>query len=262
LIQVRDILALLEAPIISTIVSRAALPAEPQLYANKGSALTNFIHTQEQFAQQTGRFDYGTLEFPFTLPAVAPDKITSRNPFPPGQYHQDTFLPNSNLTDFYLGTLIPLLQSANQAIGSTSVFFHLKNSSTPSASNAPADVAAKYTLDGQLLALMSHRSSIGKVVAESKFLGDTADYTQLIKAKNVTGIRALLTNVTQEQAVLAQAASASFALASAWETAQGADPTTTSAFVTGVQAAVAKTFRNLIDITTQVEIEYLLQRLN
>ena len=114
----------------------------------------------------------------------------------------------------------------------------------------------------QLLSLLAHRSSIGKVVAESKFLGAPDSYTPLINAKDANSIRTLLTNVTQEQAVLAQAASASFALATAWETAQGASSTTSSAFVASIQDAVAKTFRNLIDITTETEVQYLLQRFN
>jgi len=44
-------------------------------------------------------------------------------------------------------------------------------------------------------------------------------------------------------------------------TVQTANAVTTSAFVTSIQAATAKLFRELIDITTQVEVEYILQRL-
>lgn len=254
LTQVRDILALLEGPIVTTLVERAALPAEPALYANNGQALLAFIKAREDVAAPSGRFDYGTLEYPFTQSLVSPDKTTASSPFPPGRFHQDTFSPNANLTSFYLNTLIPLISAANTAAGSSSVFFHL-------ASPTPADADAKYNLDATLLALLSHRSSIGKVVGESKFAANVSGYTPLIKSKNAATIQVLLTNTTQETVVLTGAASASLAVATAWETAQTATTVTTSAFVTSIQAATAKLFRELIDITTQVEVEYILQRL-
>jgi len=254
LTQVRDILALLEGPIVTTLVERAALPAEPALYANNGQGLLNFIKAREVVAAASGRFDYGTLEYPFTQSLVAPDKTSSSNPFPPGRFHQDTFSPNANLTSFYLNTLIPLIRTANTAAGSSSVFFHLT-------SPTPADADAKYNLDATLLALISHRSSIGKVVGESKFAANVSGFTPLIKLKDATTIQVLLTNVTQEEVVLEGAASASLAVATAWETAQTATTATTAAFVASIQAATAKLFRELIDITTQVEVEYILQRL-
>ena len=87
-----------------------------------------------------------------------------------------------------------------------------------------------------------------------------SSFTPLIKSKDSNTIRVLLTNTTQETSVLDQAASASSALASAWESAQGA--ANPSPFVTAIQAAAAKVFRELIDITTEVEIQYILARLN
>ncbi|KAF5378612.1 hypothetical protein D9615_007183 [Tricholomella constricta] len=146
---------------------------------------------------------------------------------------------------------------ANAAVEGTSVFFHLEKSP-----DGLADVDAKYTLDAQLLALLSHRASIGKVVAESKYAANVTGYTPLIRSKNVDAIRALLTNTTQEQVVLDGAARVSITLATAWEAAQTASSAISKDFVARVQTAVVRVYRELIDITTEVEVQYLMQRLS
>ncbi|KAG5642662.1 hypothetical protein DXG03_002374 [Asterophora parasitica] len=261
--EVQAMLARLQGPIISTIISRAALPAESLLYANGGKALTSFIHKTELIAltlntyEFGSRYDYGSLEYPFTLPAVGPDITTPTNPFPPGRFHQDTFTPNADLLSFYVTTLVPLIEDANTAIagpGGSSPFYHLKRPSSP------VDVDAKYTLDDQLLALLSHWASIGKVVAEVKYRAHVAEFTPLIKSGNVNALRTLLTNTTQEKIVLESANSAAFALATAFEAAQNDPPAIAKAFVSRVQTAVARVYRELIDVTKEVEIQYLLQR--
>ncbi|RDB15848.1 putative chorismate mutase [Hypsizygus marmoreus] len=249
LTTVRGILSNLEAPIISTLVQRSALTTNPSLYQpSESSPLLHYIHTQELEAQKLHRFDYGRLEYPFTLPLISPDHASRANPFPPGRFHQDTFSRNANLTAFYTTTLVPLLASITT---STPFFYHLSNSTQN-------DVAA-LTLDAQLLALMSHRAHIGKIVAESKFAANVSGYTPLIYRRDASAIRTLLTNVTQEESVLTKAQAASRALASAWVSAGALVP---SSFVASVQGAAVKVFRELIDITTQIEVEYLLQRLD
>ncbi|KAF8063956.1 chorismate mutase [Lyophyllum atratum] len=254
--EVRAILAQLQGPIVSTLIARAALPAEPSLYSDGGRFLTSFIHKKEVVAQATGRYTYGTLEYPFTLPLVSPDTITSINSFPGGVFHQDTYTPNPGLLSFYLRTLVALLGDANAAVEGTSIFFHLTQPA------GPADRDTKFTLDAQLLASLSHRASIGKVVAEAKFNANITAYTPLIQSRDRGSLRVLLTNTTQEQVVLDGAANASLELATAWETAQAASPTISTNFITRVQIAVAEVYRELIDMTTDVEMEYLLQRLD
>ncbi|KZS87834.1 chorismate mutase [Sistotremastrum niveocremeum HHB9708] len=258
LTQIREILALLEAPIISTLVARAALPVDLSLYSSN-LTLLEFIAPRELIGELTGRFDYGTLEFPYTLPGPPADKISKVNPFTPGTFHLDKFTPNSNLTVFYTKTLIPLIKAANEALAtpasSSSVFFHLNNVTNP-------DIDSALNLDATLLALLAHRSSIGKIVGETKYASNVTAYTPLIKAKDADSIRVLLTNVAQETSVLTEAAADSFTFAQDWEVAQGATNASTTAFITALQAAAAATYRELIDITTEVEIQYILARLD
>ncbi|CAL1715363.1 unnamed protein product [Somion occarium] len=245
LIQIRDILAQLEAPIISTLTERFNLATPSSLYANNGSELLAYLVPRELIAAASGRYDYGKLEYPYTLPPVSPDVTTRTNSFAPGRFHQDTFTGNKELFDFYVNHLVPLFSSQS------SVFFHLDNSTT--------NHDATFNLDATLLELISHRSHIGKVVAESKFASNVTGFTSLIKSKDATTIRALLTNTTQETGVMAQAATAATAFSNAWTTSGAAE---TISFVGSLQNVTSKLFRELIDVTTDIEVQYILARLN
>lgn len=127
----------------SALTERSNLASDPSLYANGGAKLLAFLADHEAIAALSGRYDYGKLEYPFTLPLVVPDKATKGNPFPPGRFHQDAFSGNKNITAFYLDTLIPFFNSP------TSFYYHLDNSTL----NDDAILNA----DATLLALLSHR---------------------------------------------------------------------------------------------------------
>ena len=87
-------------------------------------------------------------------------------------------------------------------------------------------------------------------MAETKYAANVTGFTALIKAKDSAGIRVLVTNTTQEAGVLTQASAAAAAFAKAWTSSGALAPST-------LQAATAVLFRELIDITTQIEIEYV-----
>ncbi|KAG6815765.1 hypothetical protein H0H93_009059, partial [Arthromyces matolae] len=240
LAQTRDILARLQAPIISTLISRTALPIDNE---DEGP-LFSFIHSIERQSPQ--RFFYGTLEYPFTLANISPDS-GSIDSFPPGTFHQDTFTPNRELFAFYHESLVPAIGPVNAVTGAKSIYFHLVDQTNE------ADKAAEYTLDSQLLALLSHRVSIGKLVAEAKFAADVPTYTPLINSQDEEALRALVTNKTQEALVLSAAANATTDLAAAWGAAQSLSPTQILNFTQQIQPVVAQLYGKLIDLTTTVE---------
>ena len=105
--------------------------------------MLQFLAPRERAAAESGRYDYGKLEYPFTLPIVAPDRTTKANQFAPGRFHQDTFSGNANLTKFYVSALVPFLNST------TSFFYHLDNSTR--------NDDAVFNLDATLLTLLSNR---------------------------------------------------------------------------------------------------------
>jgi len=247
LTQIRTILSQLEAPIISALTERLNLATDRSLYSNGFNKLSAYLLPRENIAGGLGRYNYGNLEYPFTIgfSGPSPDVTTRSNTFPPGRFHQDSFSGNSNITAFYINTLVPLFTST------TSFYYHLDNSTT--------DDDAIFSADATLLQLLSHRAHIGKIVAETKYAGNVTGYTPLIKARDSNTIRTLLTNTTQEASVLAQAATAATAFSTAWVQA-GASVAPN--FAQNLQSAAAVTFRELIDITTEIEIQYLLARFN
>ncbi|EKM58646.1 uncharacterized protein PHACADRAFT_27093 [Phanerochaete carnosa HHB-10118-sp] len=245
LVQIRDILAQLEAPIVSTLTERINLATNHSLYANGGQELLSFLKQREVVSAASGRYDYGKLEYPFTQPLIAPDISTPSNPFPPGRFHQDSFSGNGNITAFYIDTLVPFFSSP------TSYYYHLDNSTI--------DDDAVLNLDATLLALLSHRAHIGKIVAETKYESNVTGFTTLIEAQDSAGTRVLVTNTTQEAGVSSQAFTAAAAFSDAW---LDAGALVSNDFASNLQNATAKLFRELIDITTEIEIQYLLQRLN
>lgn len=255
LFEIRDILAQFVPAIVSTVVQRMALPVEPALYAGGDhSALHTYLAARERLGLKNHRYDYGTLEYPFTTNStIVPDHATTANPYPPGRFHQDTFTPNVNLTAFYTQEFVPLLNAS-----ADSYFAHLSN---PAQMLFPGrgDTDDTLSLDVALLQILSNRACNGKVVAESKFLGNATVFQALIKAQDANAILGLLINRTQESVVLAQADGAAVALTSAWTASGGIVPAT---FEASIRNTTFKVFRNLIDLTTQTELEYLLRRLD
>lgn len=245
----------------SALTERYSMASDLSLYAGGGALLKEYLMAREVTAMSRGRYVYGSLEYPYTFTAVQPDKTSISNAFPPGRFHQDTYVGNPDIFNFYINTLAPLFNSTQ------SFFFHLDDSIIERDAALNLDVAILALLSHRcVLMLSSHlfnfhtsygptcRASIGKIVAESKYAADPNSYTPLIRAQDSAQIRVLLTNTTQEAAVLAQAATAASAFTMAWNSSEAAPSQTLSGDLVNIASTV---FRNLIDVTTNVEIEYV-----
>lgn len=119
------------------------MASDPSLYAGSGALLKEYLMAREASAKPRGRYVYGSLEYPYTFTAVQPDKTSISNAFPPGRFHQDTYVGNPDLFKFYTNTLAPLFNSTQ------SFFFHLDDSI--------CERDAALNLDVAILALLSHR---------------------------------------------------------------------------------------------------------
>ncbi|KAI0403735.1 chorismate mutase [Xylaria palmicola] len=112
------------------------------------------------------------------------------------------------------------------------------------------------TCDIACLQALSRRIHFGKFVAESKFQSDPEKYTKLIKAGDRHGIGESITNAAVEKQVLAR-------LRLKAQT-YGTDPSSANTGGAGkINAdAVESMYRDfVIPITKEVEVEYLMQRL-
>lgn len=98
------------------------------------------------------------------------------------------------------------------------------------------------------------RAHIGKIVAETKFASNVTVFTSFIQQNDVKSIRDAITNTTQEAGVLSQASNAAAAFAGAWATSGAL---LSGSFANDLQNATETLFRKLIDVTTEIEIQYV-----
>ncbi|KAG9245012.1 chorismate mutase [Calycina marina] len=112
------------------------------------------------------------------------------------------------------------------------------------------------TADINCLQALSRRIHFGKFVAESKFQTETELYTRLIKAGDKEGIGAAITNEAVEKKVLERLGLKA--------RTYGTDPSigTEAPGKINVEAVVKMYKDFVIPLTKEVEVEYLMQRLN
>ncbi len=113
------------------------------------------------------------------------------------------------------------------------------------------------TCDIACLQALSRRIHFGKFVAESKFQSDPGKYTALIRAGDRDGIGESITNAAVEEQVLARLELKA--------RTYGRDPSDNNADGPGkINAeAVASMYKDfVIPLTKEVEVEYLMQRLD
>lgn len=113
------------------------------------------------------------------------------------------------------------------------------------------------TCDFACLQALSRRIHFGKFVAESKFRSDPEKYTRLIKAADREGIAASITNAAVERTILERLRLKGLTY--------GTDPSapggTEGPTKINVEAVVSMYKDFVIPLTKEVEVEYLMQRL-
>ncbi|CAL3962840.1 hypothetical protein PZA11_000115 [Diplocarpon coronariae] len=112
------------------------------------------------------------------------------------------------------------------------------------------------TADIACLQALSRRIHFGKFVAESKFQSETEKFTKLIKAEDREGIDAAITNAAVEKKVLERLGLKA--------RTYGTDPSSGVDGQGKINAdAVVTMYKDfVIPLTKEVEVEYLMQRLN
>ena len=111
------------------------------------------------------------------------------------------------------------------------------------------------TADINCLQALSRRIHFGKFVAESKFQTETEKFTRLIKAEDRAGIGAAITNEAVEKKVLERLGLKA--------RTYGTDPSigASAPGKINVEAVVTMYKDFVIPLTKEVEVEYLMQRL-
>lgn len=113
------------------------------------------------------------------------------------------------------------------------------------------------TSDFACLQALSRRIHYGKFVAESKYQSDPEKYKRLIKANDRAGIEESITNKAVEKSVLARLRLKALTYGKDPSISDGAE----EHVKINVDAVVAMYEDFVIPLTKEVEVEYLMQRL-
>ncbi|KAF9189799.1 chorismate mutase aro7 [Haplosporangium sp. Z 767] len=187
LARLRDVLIRLEDTIIFALIERAQFALnectyQPGVYeyedGYKGSFLGYFLHEMEKVHSRVRRYT-SPDEYPFTLPL--PEPILPTLDFPP-ILHPNNINVNKDIMDRYLQDIVPKICAPGDDL----------------------NYGSSATRDVECLQALSKRIHYGKFIAESKFQDPAQQetYIRLIKAKDRDGIMELLTNRTVEAALL------------------------------------------------------------
>ncbi|KAF9544452.1 chorismate mutase aro7 [Mortierella hygrophila] len=264
LARLRDVLIRLEDTIIFALIERAQFALndctyQPGVYkydnGSQGSFLEYFLHEMEKVHARVRRYT-SPDEYPFTSPL--PEPMLPTLDFPP-TLHPNNINVNKDIMERYLQDIVPKICTPGDDL----------------------NYGSSATRDTECLQALSKRIHYGKFIAESKFMDPTQQqtYIKLIQNKDRDGIMELLTNRTVEAALLRRLRRKALIYGSditetgevvtkekeveegSTATAPAPGATTTSR---KIQADVVADLyeRFVIPLTKEVEVEYLLQRLD
>ncbi|KAI9593937.1 chorismate mutase [Syncephalis fuscata] len=250
--KMRSTLIRLEDTIIFALIERAQFAWNPRIYEKgsfnfgdgyDGSFFEYFLHEVESVHARVRRYQ-SPDEYPFTK--NLPEPILPPLDYPP-MLHANNVNINDKVMQAYLNRIVPTLcnDTDDQNYGSSA------------------------TRDIECLQALSRRIHYGKFIAEAKFVADPEGYTKLIRANDRVAIETLLTAPEVEARLLRRLRRKALVY--------GQDITEDSADACNITIVASPTERpgkiNLdlvvelyekfvIPLTKEVEVEYLMQRLD
>ncbi|KAF3230342.1 chorismate mutase aro7 [Orbilia oligospora] len=256
----------LEDTIIFNLIERAQFPLNPTIYTPtpslplpdfNGSFMEWMLYQQESVYAKVRRYQ-APDEYPF-FPEVKQVEPILKPLAYPKLLHPNNVNINPRIKEVYVNSILPAICRRSAVEGTEGL-----DSNKPGdrgeqmenyGSTAVADVA--------VLQALSRRIHFGKFVAEAKFLDDTEGFTKLIKERNSEEIGNRITKKKVEEEVLRRLR---------YKTQiYGRDPTLKPGEGgldddVGVKKidveAVVRMYRDfVIPLTKDVEVDYLLQRL-
>lgn len=267
--HIRSILVRLEDTIIFGLIERAQYAHNAKMYVSgaipelkekgiEGSWLEWFLKEIETFHAKARR--YTSLdEYPFT--AGLPDPVLPPLAFPKILYPNDVNV-NPSILSFYTRSIVPrITQRATIALSA------LKRSNGIVGEDECEDdsnYGSAATIDVEILQAISKRVHYGKFVAESKFRDDPALFIPHIRSRNREGIEALI----MRRDVMAKLLTRLRKKAATYAQDFGPDGDAIANSLSNGNAkvdvdGVVELYENyIIPLTIEVEVEYLIQRLN
>ncbi|CAM0947152.1 unnamed protein product [Alopecurus aequalis] len=249
---VRDFLTREEDTIVFSLIERAKHPLNLPAYQDhawygpdgrgrNGSFVELFVRESEEIQAKAGRYE-SQLEIPF-FHAIVPITLAPRYNFTTDLYPAAASVNvNDDIWGIYFNELLPLL-AKNDDDGNYAV-------------TAASDLAC--------LQALSRRINYGRYVAEVKFRGDQQRYTTLISSKDKDALVKLLTSEAQEDVVKRRVEKKAMVFGQD-VTLDGPtdDKNSSQSSLKVAPSVVYKLYDQwVIPLTKNVEVEYLLRRLD
>ncbi|RIB09189.1 chorismate mutase [Gigaspora rosea] len=247
--KLRDTLIRLEDTIIFALIERAQFSYNEPVYKAglykykgcedfEGSFLEYFLQESEKLHAKVRRYQ-SPDEYPFTERHLLPDPIIPAIEYPQILKPNDINI-NAKIMEFYVKHIIPSLcaMDDDQNYGSAA------------------------TRDVTCLQALSQRIHYGKFVAEAKFRDpkDQPKYIEYIKARDSKAIEELLTNKKVEEDLLKRLKRK--ALIYGQDITEAGDFTLDANLKINVDLVVELYEKWVIPLTKEVEVAYLLERLD
>uniref|UniRef100_A0A7N0SV51 Chorismate mutase n=1 Tax=Kalanchoe fedtschenkoi TaxID=63787 RepID=A0A7N0SV51_KALFE len=242
---VRDALIRLEDTIVFSLIERAQYPINSAMYdesaglvaGQRGSLIKFFMKRTEALQAEAGRYESEEENafFPDCLPcSLVPSRRSTSVLHPVAKMVNI----NKDIWDVYINRLLPLF----------------------AAQGDDGNYALAAASDLTCLQAISRRIHYGKFVAEAKFLDDSQEYTRLIRARDRNGLMKLLTVEAVEKMVKLRVEKK----AETFGQEVTLDPINNGSGNYKIDPlVVARLYEEwLIPLTKEVEVEYLLRRLD
>jgi len=267
--RIRSILTRLEDTIIFSLIERAQFAHNPTIYQRgafkelkklgfEGSWLEWFLKETENFHAKARRYT-SPDEYPFTTDL--PDPVIPSLTFPKILY-PNKVNANPSILSFYTRSIVPRISrratltwaAKKRAIGIIGDEEYEDDGNYGSAA----------TIDVEVLQAISKRVHYGKFVSESKFIARPSDFIPHIQNPNRLALEALITKPEVERKLLQRLRkkAATYAQDFAPDGEVVKDSITNGSAKIDVDGVVDLYESYIIPLTKEVEVDYLLQRLD
>ncbi|KAF9781836.1 chorismate mutase [Thelephora terrestris] len=263
--RIRSVLTRLEDTIIFGLIERAQFAHNPKIYHKgafeelnkldiKGSWLEWFLSETEAFHAKARRYT-SPDEYPFT--SNLPEPVLKPVDFPQILY-PNSINANRSIVSFYTRQIVPRITKRSTI--QLAAFKRAKGIIGDEEYEDDGNYGSAATLDVEVLQAISKRVHYGKFVSESKFVSDPAAFIPHIQNPNRPALEGLITKPEVERKLLQRLRKK--ATIYAQDVAADGSPNQDETYKIDVDGVVELYEHYIIPLTKEVEVDYLLQRLD
>ncbi|KAF8478019.1 chorismate mutase [Russula ochroleuca] len=264
--RIRSILNRLEDTIIFSLIERAQFAHNPKIYERgvfnelkalqfNGSWLEWFLKETEAFHAKARRYT-SPDEYPFT--SGLPDPVLPAPDYPP-ILHPNKINVNASILSFYIRSIVPRISV--QASLTLACLKRSKGIIGDDELEDDGNYGSAATVDVEVLQAISKRVHYGKFVSESKFSQDPAAFIPHIQKGDTEALAALITKPEVERRLLVRLRKKAMLYAQDFASDGEPLPNCTNKGKIDVDCVVDLYESYIIPLTKEIEVEYLLKRL-